>query len=314
MMAIGINLDGRAAVQPSAIAALGAKVVRVVAYPDANITSWLHGCRAHGLKTMLVLARESIGSDPNHWAYNIAMFRGRYGGLIDYWQIGNEADSVGDSSWTMTHADLSHLLRVARFQLGQDAYLIGAGMSSGDPDWAHGVDWGPVNALAVHPYARWPDTPDLDWLIQSYADLGKPLWVTEYNARTVGMAAALRDDPRLIGALAFCYSNSMVPDFGLIEDGAALADFKAAAARQSPADDGPCFVLGFETFHNAEPALIGEPLENERGGVPDFSQQLTSNGMLTAANIIGRGWTLLFWERPTSARYLFAGGRAERIA
>jgi hypothetical protein len=81
-----------------------------------------------------------------------------------------------------------------------------------------------------------------------------------------------------------------------------------------PTPAPPHYVLGFELFHNAAPELLGEPLENERGGIPGFSQQRTSRGILTAANIVDRGWELLFWETQTGDRYRFADGRAELIA
>lgn len=234
MAQLGINVDGRGGVHPDDIVRLGATVARCVAYPDVDISSWIKRCHAKGIKILLVLAHESIGGDPRYWAQNIAMFRDRYPGLIDSTQLGNEPDHVSPSSWTMSQAGLSQLLQVGRNVLGQDAYIVGAGLVSGNPDWASGADWRPVSALACHPYAKQPGSPELDWLLGRYAAYGRPLWVTEYHARSIGMAAALRDDPRLEAALAFCYSDSMVPGFGLIEDPAALADYTAAASGGQP--------------------------------------------------------------------------------
>ena len=74
------------------------------------------------------------------------------------------------------------------------------------------------------------------------------------------------------------------------------------------------YVLGFADFHAAEPELIGDAMEDERGGIPGFSQQLTTRGILTAANLIGQGWRLLFWERSSGTRYWFHNGAAEQIA
>jgi hypothetical protein len=76
----------------------------------------------------------------------------------------------------------------------------------------------------------------------------------------------------------------------------------------------PEFLLGFRDWARADPALLGNPLENERGGIPGFSQQRTSRGILTAANIDGRGWTLVFWESSTGTRYVFEQGASKRIA
>jgi hypothetical protein len=230
MAELGLNVDGRAAIAPASIAALGARWCRAVAYPDEDISNWIRECHQHGVRVLLVLAGESIGHSPSGWAGRIAYFRGLYGSFADAIQVATESDHVSDSSWTMEPAELSQLLRVARFQLGPDAYIVGSGMASGNPDWARRVDWGPCSAVACHPYTKEPGSAELNWLLDGYMAAGKPLWVTEYHARSLGMAAALRDDPRVEVALAFCYTSRMVDGFGLIEDPAALADFKTAAA------------------------------------------------------------------------------------
>lgn len=308
MALLGVNVAGRAQQSPSDIAALGARWARCVAYPDTNIIAWVQGCHAKGVKVLLVLARESIGSDPRLWAGNIAMFRDRYGSLVDAYQLGNEADHVSPSSWDMTQAELSQLLRTGRNVLGPDAYLIGAGMVSGHPDWGATVDWSPVQALAAHPYAKSPGTPALDILIDGYAAYGRAVWVTEYHARTIGMAAALRDDPRLTVALAFCYSDSMVPGFGMLEDANALADFKAAAkAGGLPTSQHPAFVLGFKAFYDAAKDLIGPALEPERGGVPGLSFQRSQNGFLTWADL-KQGQVMTFYEDATRRRWRWQEG------
>lgn len=88
----------------------------------------------------------------------------------------------------------------------------------------------------------------------------------------------------------------------------------AGQASHPPAEQHAIFQLGFKTFHDAAPDLIGEALENERGGIPGFSQQKTSRGILTAAEIKGRGWEMLFWESDSGTRYWFRRGKAEVIA
>lgn len=74
------------------------------------------------------------------------------------------------------------------------------------------------------------------------------------------------------------------------------------------------YQMGFADWADADRALLGDPLEDERGGLPGFSQQRTTNGILTAADIDERGWTLLFWEERTGTRYLFEDGHSRRIA
>lgn len=286
MAELGINVAGRAEQSPASIANLGARWVRCVAYPDVNITPWIQGCHNLGLRVLLVLARESIGDDTQH---RLELFEQRYHDLADAWQVGNEPDHVSPSSWTMAPRDLSNLLHLARSALGPDAYLVGAGLVSGHPSWAADVDWHPVNALACHPYAKEPHTAPLDALLSGYARYGRPLWVTEYHARTIGMAAALRDDPRLKVALAFCMSDSMVPGFGLIEDRAALEDFKAATATGGQPVPDPVYVLGFKQIADRHPDIVGLPRENESGPWRNCSAQFTTKGLLIWGNFVASG-------------------------
>ena len=234
-----------------------------------------------------MLALESIGRDPSQWFSRITTYRDRYEGLIDAWQVGNESDHVSPSSWTMTQSALSELLRTARSALGSAAYIVGAGMVSGNPGWATSVDWSPCSAIACHPYAKEPHSAPLDRLLSGYKALGKPLWVTEYHARTLSMAAALRDDPRLEVAIAFCYTDRMVPGFGMIEDYRALDDFRTAALPQAPQPPPPpdltkpYFVEGFKKWHDLEPDRIGDAVMNERNVAPEWQTQRTTKGTLS---------------------------------
>lgn len=283
MAQLGCNVAGRAEYNPASVAALGAKWARCVGYRNADITQWILGCHDQGIKVLMVLARESIGGS---WEKLMEGFRDRYGSLVDAWQIGNESDHVSNSSWTMVPEELNVLLRSAREVFGPDAYLVGPGLVSGQPGWAAAIDWSPVQALALHPYAKFPGTPELDNLIAGYAAYGRPLWVTEYNARTLGMAVALRDDPRLSVALAFCYSDAMVQGFGLWEDPAALADFKAAAGAPvippivMPPTNKARFDQGFADFARVAPDILGQPLTNEAGFALGVSIQPTTTGVL----------------------------------
>lgn len=289
MAELGVNCDGRGGIQPASLAAIYAAWVRCPAYPDANLTDWIHGCHDRGIRVLLVLASESIGTDPSRWTQQIAMYRDRYRDTVDAYQIGNESDHVSPSSWTMAPDDLSMLLRTARNVLGSAAHIVGAGMADGQPNWARMVDWGPCNAIACHPYAKDPYSPALNWLLDGYKAIGKPLWVTEYHARSLGMAACLRDDPRIEVALAFCYTDRMVPGFGMIEDYRALGDFKTAAypQRPPPPPAEAYYVLGFKKWHDLEPSRLGDAVRNERNVGPGWQTQRTTKGTLTWVE--GRG-------------------------
>ena len=329
---LGINVAGRAEYRASDIAALGSTWARCVLYPDTQIQGWIQGCHDRGVRVLGILGSESIGTDPAGWVGKIDHYATLYLDLIDAWQVGNEPDGTGESSWTMTPWSFSALLKEARGVLGSRSYLVAAGMVSGQPGWLKDVDLSPVNAIACHPYAKWPGTDDLDYMLEGYAGYGKPLWVTEYHARTIGMAAALRDDPRLTVAMAFCYSDQMVDGFGLIESKPALADYLAATGiivappkppvpTPPPAEPLPIYQLGFLDFYNAAPTLLGQPIENERGGIPGLSFQGTDHCELTAAYISHPedpqdkpGWHYTALERSTRYRYELRGSTVVRIA
>lgn len=279
---LGVNVAGRAEYSPSAIDSIGSTWTRCVAYSDVDITDWFRDVRSHGLKALLVLARESIGNDPMLWAGAIDRYAERYIGLVDAWQIGNEADGTGESSWTQSPAELSGLLKVARAVLGKGSYLVAAGMVSGQPGWLNNVELKHVDAIAAHPYAKWPDTAELSTMLNGYATYGRDLWVTEYHARTLGMAAYLKQDRRVSKALAFCYSDGMVPGFGLIENAAALADYTLAAGAPPVVPPGP-------VTPPVGPPASAQPGFNVGQGIRD----------LCAA----RGWTVASHEDYTQASH-----------
>lgn len=81
-----------------------------------------------------------------------------------------------------------------------------------------------------------------------------------------------------------------------------------------PVEQHARFQMGFAEWAAKDPALLGEPLENERGGVPGFSVQRTSKGRLMACNLIDRGWTLTFWADADGSRWLYNGSHSEQIA
>lgn len=291
MSELGINVAARAEQSPGDIAALGATWARCVALPGVDLSNWIRGCHDRGVRVLLVLASESIGQAPGGWVGAIDHFAERYLGLADAWQVGNEPDHESPSSWTMKAADLNQLLKSARDVLGVGSFLVGPGLVSGQPSWVQHINLDLVDALAFHPYAKLPGTLELDRMIAGYqaASNGKPLWITEYNARTIGMAAALKNDPRLTNVLAFCYSDSMVQGFGLVENPAALADYLAASGGPIAKPPGKAaeYVLGFKRWHDLEPQLLGRAVRNEATVAPQWQTQRTSNG--TLAWVAGKG-------------------------
>jgi hypothetical protein len=141
MSSIGLNVarDGRH--DPALIRGLGATWIRIVALPDLDLSDYFRRCRSAGLKILLVLARESGG--------DYAALAARYATLVDAWQVGNEADHVSPSSWTMQPSELAALGRSARAILPRPHVLVCAGMASGHPEWMAGMDLSWADAVAV---------------------------------------------------------------------------------------------------------------------------------------------------------------------
>jgi hypothetical protein len=224
MSSIGLNVDRSGSHDPALIRGLGATWIRIVAMPEHDLSDYFAHCRAAGLKILLVLARESGGDYQRYWD--------RYEHLVDAIQVGNEADLVSPSSWTMTQAELVSLGRTVR-ALFPLTPLVCAGLASGHPSWLDGMDLSWCDAVACHPYAKdsenpadLEDQPDMQPLIREYARFGKPVLVTEWGwpsddepraseeVRDAIRWASQTDEIEVF--FYFCISDSMVPPFGLL--------------------------------------------------------------------------------------------------
>lgn len=296
MAAIGLNVsrDGRHA--PALIRSLGATWARIVATPEHDLTDWLRGCRDHGVRVLLVLARES-GTDYGSYA-------GRYAGLVAAVQVGNEPDLESPSSWTMSpreFADLGHLVR----RFFPTTPLVCGGLASGQPGWLDGMDLSWCDSIAVHPYAKdsenpydLEDQPDAQPLIREYRRYGKPIVVTEWGwpgtdegrgreevADMVGWAARTTE----IGAyFHFCADDAMVPPFGLLRadssDKPAAVAFREQAATAVdtgwPAAPAPAGPDPWEHFTAEQiAAASGCPVAAVRENWPRLVEQMAHCGI-----------------------------------
>lgn len=301
MAAPGLNVAADGSADPAILRALGATWIRVVAIPRFDLRDYFARCRAAGLQILLVLARESGG--------DYARYRDLYGDLVDAVQVGNEPDLVSESSWTMSQVELAVLGRSVREIFPRPMTLVCAGLASGHPSWLDDVDLSWADAVAFHPYAKdapnpddEEDLPDITDLIPGYQRYGLPLWITEWGwwdeepnraaeeVRDVTRWATCTSDVDVF--LYFCFSDAMVPPFGLLNaDGSeklAAMQFREQASRLIPTPEpGPQFVLGFAKWAGHDPDLIGEPLENEVGPVPGVSGQQTSHGFLLWTSVSG---------------------------
>jgi hypothetical protein len=201
---LGLNISSRGEIPIGELQATGVRRVRFVALPDYHATSYIKGLARVGIGTRLVFARESWDGAYRTWGRALAEYHCRYGRLVDSIQIGNEPDHRSVSSWTQHPEELNLLLFLAR-DIWADHWIVGPGLVSGDPNWARLIDLSQVDALAFHPYAKEPHSPELVALIQGYADYGKPLVVSEYAALTWGMAQYLGAHSLIDEAYAFAY-------------------------------------------------------------------------------------------------------------
>lgn len=208
--------------------------VRAVARPDSRVAEALVQLRYSGLRVLLVLARESF-RDPGEplELEDYAKWP------VDAFQVGNEPDLDSPSSWRMPVGLYASFLRRCTEMLRDvrgECTIVAAGLASGDMQYAWELaeltgDLGV--AYAIHPYGRRPEPewPRPDWGVGTLDDLLRAyqqvlpgtLWVTEYgteDGRVHGeyygrMAEALNG--RVEAAFAFCWSDGMVPGFGLVD-------------------------------------------------------------------------------------------------
>jgi hypothetical protein len=211
---LGMNVDTAGWADASQIAAAGARWVRIVAAQQdhkggpIDQRPFLQACKDSRLKVLLVIASESL--HPGNWGQEadryIGWYADRYSGLFDAVQVGNEPDGSEGASWIMTPDDLNWLLMVARTIL-PDAFLVGPGLSSGQPNWMHLIDTTKLNAVAAHPYGKimrgWePSVPGwgtgyVDQFIKDYKDVinqinpGLEFWITEYGAPAAELGRAV---------------------------------------------------------------------------------------------------------------------------
>lgn len=317
-----LNHDGRPT--PANLATYGFLGVRSVFRPDPQWYSYHQAAKRVRLASIITLARESF-------ALSLPDTIASLPPDADWVVVGNEPDGEGISSWRQSPAEFLALIAECAPLIRQrcpQAQIVAGGLVSGQPSWLVPIvdDLSRlVDAVDVHPYAK--DANAAAALLRGYESLtGVDLVVFEWNrpANEVGAFADMLEQMTQAAAW-FCWSDGMVDGFGLIDRqgnpraalSAIITALKPAAPGPppiSPPENRPKYVLGFAEFAAAHPELVGDPLEDERGGVPGLSQQLTSRGILTAANLADRGWTLLFWERESGTRYLFESGVLEAIA
>jgi hypothetical protein len=193
------------------------------------------------------------GGTDSQWAAYVASFVSgarslaqRYGNGVDAWQIWNEPDLAPQPGYDV-YVPPGHygvMLRDAATAIRSFSArpVITGGLASGDPSYLtrarDAVGGLTVDAVAVHPYGqRAPDNwPNPTWgfgnmsdLFNRYLAFGKPLWVSEVGVNTpdgefqanylenVYRLAETQYPGRVPVVFWFCWSDGMVPPFGLLD-------------------------------------------------------------------------------------------------
>lgn len=263
------------------VVASGATWVRTVIKPDVDLTPWIEDCHEVGLRVLGVIASESLVEWNADWTlaqYAAAAqpLADQYETILDAIQVGNESDQVGPSSWTMAPDRLNRLLRAFRSAF-DSIPLVGPGMASGQP---YVYDYRQVDIQADHPYLTPEDLRAVG--LRAPAN-GQPLWLSEYPA-SPGMSAAIDEQPEWSVAIAFCWSDLMVPGYGLLDENDLQNDVYAefqAVAISSPVEESELsqFFFGMKAYADAHPE-VGSPVGDEEYTSTGYSQQMTTNGML----------------------------------
>lgn len=202
----GINVDPEnlaAWTSPRELAHMGCRAVRMVSRDLDSCRAYRDQAQEAGLVVLATVAAESQGFIlPDCQMY----------------QIGNEPDGHGPSSWTMTRAAYRAEWQIYR-DTYPDLYMIAAGLTSGDVSW-----WAEVGpelegcaGVAVHPYSK--SATVAQKLLKAYKAVRPDLalWVTEWNRpplQVVPFTRMLRLEAE--AAFWFCASDAMVPGFGLL--------------------------------------------------------------------------------------------------
>jgi hypothetical protein len=238
MVQHGINVDSKGRFNPTVLDDLGVDWAAYVPIKDYGVPV-ADQARGGGRRKVLArLARESfetVGIAATDFERGIAYWRDRLDGKVDAIELGNEGDSKGGSSWTMSPFDAQRLLEVGA-RLWPNITRVGPGLVDADFDYPAKVARYFGARRNVHPYDQRPYAGYPDWghgqiqdLLGNYqskwpSDSGS-LWITEWGRTTTdpGLQASYVEamGPAL-GALGvevaiyFCYADWMVPPYGLL--------------------------------------------------------------------------------------------------
>jgi hypothetical protein len=207
-------LNPLGAPEPADLKQAGFNWVRLVSRP--GVEDYVAKCRAADVQVLAVIASESFDGEVPHVLAPAP----------DAYQLGNEPDGAGVSSWKMSKEDYVRLWTSLAGTLGDQ--VIAAGLCSDDPfDWIQSIfdELVPTpQGIAVHPYGATPQ--DAQDLLDQFHSLGVPVWLSEWNLvprESLDGDGVADDLDALWGVLSgsadatfwFCWSDNMVDGLGV---------------------------------------------------------------------------------------------------
>lgn len=248
---IGLNVDPeKIDFNPEFLKRIGTTWVRMVLKPKSNYRELIDNLGNNGIETVGVIEQESIKVDPEivspydaeglmsdpHLDVVANYYKEKYPNL-KFLQVGNEPDGVGFASWSLEPDVYMRLLTSFR-NVFPDRFLIGAGLSSGKPDYLKGLPLkGTIDALALHPYGvslpdfkSETDFTTADSLVERYREMNLPILIseagvdhTQYDEQTAALYIEsllryFRDSSATLGVAYFCASDLMVMHHGLFDN------------------------------------------------------------------------------------------------
>lgn len=226
-MLLGLNVDPVHGFTTDEMLESKAQFVRFPFWWDTGFDykTWTDSLRFSGVECMAVLDKRAMAGR-GQIVTRMRRLRRMLPNLY-YWQIGNEPDGTEESSWHMTKLRFSRHLQAA-VKVFAGRHITAGGLISGDANWLQGVDLRLLDAIAVHPYTQTPDS--VLPLLDSYSRYNKPIVISEFGGqdglfnsaheRAVYHTEMMQSmgSHALVGmASVFCYSDKMVPGFGLVD-------------------------------------------------------------------------------------------------
>lgn len=209
----------------------GVTGIRLVLTQEYDLTFYYQQAQMLGLSVLGVLARESFHDQPREPI--LADYADRYSKYLNLVQAGNEPDIDSSSSWTMTKQQYVELGVQTAKAFSSEASIVSGGLASGQPDWLDGMDLSWADAVGVHAYLKDAPNPgdiedltDITTLVEQYKQrTNLPIFISEWGwwgeqePRAVeevnDMAAWAAGTQDIVGFAYFCFSDVMVPPFGL---------------------------------------------------------------------------------------------------